>query len=386
MPICGSETRSWGVERIRANCLWDNDNDTVVDEGANAGEFSIAVIDTGVYYDTYSHAYHPDLQDNVYPDGKYFYCSYGQLTISSNYWDYFNHGTHVSGIIAAVDNEIGVIGTAPYANIYVLRVDGNLKSDKAIAMAAAIDWAVDNHFYIISISMGIDANYSVLQEACDRAYASGMLIIAGAGNSDGPIEYPANYSAVIAVGAVNATLGRWNPPDLPSGPLGSCFGDQLELVAPGVSINSTANPDVYPYQYYMEMEATSMACPHVAGAAALIWRSKIDPEFDSNSDGYWQNTEVRAKLRDWALDLGDPGRDDYYGYGLINCWAPNQRPLGDINNDLKVRVDDVSLAQAAYGSEPGHSNWDPRADINIDNKVRVDDILIIALNFGKTDP
>jgi len=386
--VYGSETRPWGVKRIRAYCLWDNNNDTVVDEGANAGEFSIAVIDTGIYYDRYSYprVYHPDLEGNVYPDGIFFYCSYGQLTSTSNYWDYLNHGTHVSGIIAATDNEIGVIGTAPYANIYVLRADGLLKSDKAIAMAAAINWSIDNHFYIISISLGIDTNYPVLQEACDRAYASGRLIIAGAGNSDGAIEYPANYSSVIAVGAVNASLGRWNPPDLPNEPLGSCFGDQLELVAPGASIDSTANPEVYPYQLYRKMEGTSMACPHVAGAAALIWLSKIDSEFDSNNDGYWQNTEVRAKLRDWALDLGDPGWDMYYGYGLINCWAPNQRPLGDINNDFEVDLKDVLEAAIAFGSFLGHPNWDPNADINIDNEVDLKDTFVIDLNYGQEDP
>jgi hypothetical protein len=100
----------------------------------------------------------------------------------------------------------------------------------------------------------------------------------------------------------------------------------------------------------------------------------------------WNNTSVRAKLRDWALDLGDSGWDMYYGYGLINCWAPNQRPLGDINNDLKTDMEDIRTAANAFGSSPSSSNWDPRADVNIDNKVDMKDIRTIAKQFGKTDP
>jgi hypothetical protein len=95
---------------------------------------------------------------------------------------------------------------------------------------------------------------------------------------------------------------------------------------------------------------------------------------------------VRAKLRDWALDLGDPGRDMYYGYGLINCWAPNQRPLGDINIDYKVDLTDVLIVANAFGSFPDHPNWDPNADINIDNKVDLTDYLIVAINYGQEDP
>jgi subtilisin len=385
MSVYGSEARPWGVERIRAYCLWDNNNDTTVDEGANAGNGAvIAVIDSGIYYDwwSYPRVFHPDLQDNVYPYGPVpygtcFYCSGGQVTQISDYWDYQNHGTPVSGIIAAVDNDIGVIGTAPKAYIYAVRYYAWDEPDQATAIAAAINWSVNYGIYIISISVGFNVDYSVLRAACESAYARGRLIIAAAGNTNGAILYPANYSSVVAVGAVDPSLQRWG---------GSCFGDQLELVAPGFNTTSTANPERYLFQYYMGENGTSAACPHVAGAAALIWRSKPDPDYTGGVNNPWNNTSVRAKLRDWALDLGDPGWDMYYGYGFINCWAPNQRPLGDINIDYKVDLTDVLIVANAFGSYPGHPKWDARADINIDNKVDLTDYLIVVINYGQEDP
>jgi subtilisin family serine protease len=160
----------------------------------------------------------------------------------------------------------------------------------------------------------------------------------------------------------------------------------LELVAPGVNINSTANPNEYPYTLYMVDTGASFAAPHVAGVAALIYASKIDPDYDRNGDGYWENDEVRQKLRDTALDLGDPEWDEYYGYGLVNAWYATQRPPADINTDYKVNYRDLYILAYAYGSRPGDPNWDPRADITINNEVDYADLYILAKNYGKTDP
>jgi subtilisin len=385
--VHGDETLPWGVERIHAHCVWDNNHNMTIDEGANAGQnATIAIIDSGIdYYDSnYERFYHPDLAGNIL-GGIWYWHHWQTCIVDQNVTDFKDedgHGTGVAGIVAAVDNTYGVIGTAPRAKMYAIRHDYYSNFGWAKVVAAGINWAMEVNAQIIIISTALEQtpyyNYSVLYNACKNAYGNGSLIFAPAGNGNTSVYYPAAYDAfVIAVGAIDENDIRWNP----SSKLGSNFGTELDFVAPGVNICSTS-----PNGTYTNLTGTSVACPHVAAVAALIWSSKPDPEYTGGSNKPWNNTSVGEKLRHLALDLGAPGRDDYYGYGLINGWAPNQRPLGDVNNDLKVRVDDVSLAQAAYGSEPGHSNWDPRADINIDNKVRVDDILIIALNFGKTDP
>lgn len=182
------------------------------------------------------------------------------------------------------------------------------------------------------------------------------------------------------MGAVFENLSRWV--NWTTGQ-GSNYGPELDFVAPGVDINST-----WVNWGYRNDTGTSMACPHVAADAAMIWGSKPDPDFDVDHDG-WERDEVLAKLYNQTLHLPnytETGRNDEYGYGLVNAWRASHRPLGDITMDYKVRVDDVFMAAQAYGSNFGGPNWNPRADVNIDNKVRVDDVLFIADRFGDTDP
>lgn len=168
------------------------------------------------------------------------------------------------------------------------------------------------------------------------------------------------------------------------------MGPELELVAPSVDIYST-----WINESWKNDTGTSMAVPHVTGVAALIWSSKIDPEYDENGNGAWDNFEVKQKLIDTALDLGDEGRDYEYGWGLVNAWYSNQRPPGDIAGststppappDGKVNYKDLYVMLHAYGSKPGDPNWNPIADIIIDNQVDYKDLNILLQNFGKTDP
>jgi len=202
-------------------------------------------------------------------------------------------------------------------------------------------------------------------------------IIAAAGNLGTFVEYPARYNnSVIAVGAVypNDTRCEW-----------SNTGPELEFVAPGVDIYST-----HLNEGYTNMSGTSLAVPHVTAVAALIWSSKIDPDYDLDHNGGWSNNEVREKLKHLCLDLGPSGRDAEYGYGLINGWATIQRPLGDINMDYKVDMKDLGFVARYFGAfwpPPNPTDYNLAiADITIDNKVDLKDMGIVARNFGKIDP
>jgi subtilisin family serine protease len=386
--VCASETLPWGIYRIRGCCNWDNNGDKVVD--VKYGSFpgwgiAVAVIDHGIFYTEDANGtkhYNVDLSDNVL-GGKGFRYYGGEVEIT----DYFedtpsNHGTHVSGTIAAVDNDIGVIGGAPKAKLWALKLYG---LDPEKEAARAIRWAVNEAnppALVISMSIGFDTNDSDLMQACDYAYNCGTLLIAASGNSNaGYVEYPAAYDSVIAVGAVNETSQRW----ISDQGNGSNYGPKLELVAPGTNINSTIG-----YDDYALKTGTSMAVPHVTAVAAMIFSSKIDPAYDTNHDGYWQNFEVRQKLGDTVLDLGPQGRDNETGWGMVNAWALSMRPLGDVNVDLKVDITDLAIVTGCYGKwwdtpNPPVYLW-ALADITIDNRVDIMDVSRVVGNYGKIDP
>jgi len=155
-------------------------------------------------------------------------------------------------------------------------------------------------------------------------HCAGIVAAAGNdGNADGTgdcVDYPANYDSVIAVASVYS-------PDVRSGY--SSTGPAVELAAPGATIYSTIPGNSYQYA-----SGTSMACPHVAGTAALVWA--LNPS--------WDNEQVRTRMQETAEDLGDVGRDTWYGFGLINASAaainipeatPSEMFVDNINMSLQ---------------------------------------------------
>lgn len=294
------------------------------------------------------------------------------------YNDPDGHGTHVAGTIAAINNGSHLIGVTPKVELLVAKVIDMCGIIVPHAdVAAAIDWAVDEGANIIVMAFKLSENYDDVRNACNDAYNSGKLLIAASGNDGGSVEYPAAYGSVVAVGAITWYDDR---------PSFSNYGPELELVAPGLYINSTNSLD-FP-SLYSSRSGTSMATAHVAGVAVLVCGSKVDSEYDSNGNGEWDNCEVQEKLVDTVLDLGDTGRDDYYGYGLVNAWYSNQRPPGDVNYDGIVDMRDVYLASYYLGYTPDNPFWwDARpCDITIDNEVDVVDLTIISFHYGEIDP
>jgi subtilisin len=239
----------WGVGHIGAS---DVHFDCVPYNGGNCtGEgVSVAVIDSGIDYN------HPDLYDN-YVDG-YDFVNDDAFPMDDN-----SHGTHVAGTIAAEYNGSGVVGVAPEASLYGLKVLNASGSGYFSDIIAALQWAVVNNIQVTNNSYGSSINPgSTVQAAFDNSAAAGVLHIAAAGNSGNPkgkgnkVIYPARWGSVVAVAATASSDIRASF---------SSTGPANELAAPGVGIYSTM-----PGGGYGTKSGTSMASPHVAGTAALI--------------------------------------------------------------------------------------------------------------------
>ncbi|WP_416147532.1 peptidoglycan-binding protein [Salipaludibacillus sp. HK11] len=298
------QTTPWGIAAVDSPQAWSND--------VTGKDVKVAIIDSGV--------------DTSHPDLSIAGC-YG-ASDAATCEDVDGHGTHVAGTVGARNNEIGVVGVAPDVDIYAARVsnlDGEIWSTNVLA---AIDWAISKEVDIINLSLGSNEYSRSIDEALTNAYDKGILSIAASGNdSSNSVSYPAALANVIAVSATdkNNEIASF-----------SNTGEEIEFSAPGVAIDSTTlNGD------YAKSSGTSMATPHVAGVLALL----IETYPDMNRD------DLRATLRDNALDLGPKGRDSQFGYGLVQ--AP------DVGGDSSANVPDQpsNLAVDSVKSDSLKITW-----------------------------
>jgi subtilisin family serine protease len=284
---------TWGVKHIGAG----NVHPTHVGTG-----IKVAIFDSGI------DCTHPDLDAN---------CAGGIDFVNDDNdpMDDNGHGTHVAGTVAAEDNGTGVVGVAPGATLYAVKVMNSSGSGSFSDIIAALEWAVDNGIQVTNHSYGTPSYPgSIVQSAFDNAYAAGVVHIASAGNSgecsgtSDTVEWPGRFDSVVAVAATYSNDNR---------PCFSSTGPAVEIAAPGVSINSTRVGGGYTIK-----SGTSMASPHVAGVAALVI-----------AGGVTSPPDVRQRLRDTAIDLGPSGPDTHFGYGLVDAedavgpGVPNQPPV-----------------------------------------------------------
>ena len=253
----------------------------------------VAVLDTGVDLD------HPDLYANIK----------GHINIikpKKSGDDDSGHGTHVAGIVAAVDNAIGVIGVGPEIDLFAVKVLDKKGTGWLSDLIDALDWCIDNDIQIINMSLGSLEDNSSFHEAVKNAYQAGIVLIASAGNygqQGGVISYPARYSETIAVSSVDQ-FGSLDP--------FSSFGNEIDITAPGVEVRST-----YKDGTYALMSGTSMSAPHVTGTAALILCTIPKGQFDLNHNGIWEPSEILMKLKLSAQTLGLPVAQQ--GAGLVRA-------------------------------------------------------------------
>ena len=272
----------WGIDRIGSR---------LVNAMGNTGKgIKIGILDTGIDY------LHEDLSKN-YKGG------YNFIDNNTDARDYNSHGTHVAGIIAALDNDIGVVGVAPDAYIYSVRVLDYAATGTASDITAGLEWCLNNNIQIINMSLGACEDSISVRRAIDVLYDNGILLIAAAGNSGNgmgtgdSIDNPARYDNVTAVGATDINDNRASF---------SSTGPKLEISAPGKDIYS-----LLPGNKYASLSGTSMASPHVAGVAALVMSAY--PEMT--------NTQVRIRMQITAQNIAKNifEAQSWFGYGLVDA-------------------------------------------------------------------
>ncbi|SCL18969.1 type VII secretion-associated serine protease mycosin [Micromonospora rhizosphaerae] len=248
----------------------------------------VAVPDTGVDR-------HPDLRGNLLPGTDIISGGSGD-----GRQDRDSHGTAMAGLIAAHgrDDGTGALGIAPKAKILPIFASPPRGDGDPDALAEGIEYAILHGADVISIS-SVGGRSSRLTQAVDSALSANIIVVAGVGNRprDQIVGYPASHPGVIGVGGVDETGEHASI---------SVKGPEVDVVAPAVNIFSTSFDG-----NYSKATGTSDATAIVAGAAALI-RSKYP---------YLPAQEVAHRLTATAIDKGPPGRDDEYGYGVIDLVA-----------------------------------------------------------------
>lgn len=271
-----NETIPWNLVTINATAAW----------AYSTGEgVTVAVIDTGI------EPTHPEFVGQLKDGGADFF--------NDGYFlqDGLGHGTHVAGIIAARGNNFGIIGVAPRAKIYVSKVFSRTGTGPSAAtIVSAVEDAVNNGARIINMSIGSKIFNASYEDVAAWARTRGAVIFAAAGNDgSSQLRYLAACPSAIAVSATGPNDAHW--------PYAN-FAPQVAFSAPGDNILSAILGAGYGQQ-----SGTSMASPHIAAVAALILAK--NPEYSIE--------QMLAALIYGSVDLGNPGRDLYFGYGRIDA-------------------------------------------------------------------
>lgn len=301
----------WGIHKIDAKLAWN--------QTTGSGSVIVANIDTGVDRN------HEDLQSNMWTNSAEI-PNNGVDDDSNGYiddyhgWDWVNndndpmddhgHGTHTAGTIAAVgNNATGVVGVNWTSKIMALKFLSSGGSGSLSNAVKALQYAADNGAKVSSNSWGCFCNSFFMDDAIKYEHDAGMAVAVAAGNSNwDALDFsPASSDYSITVAATSSTDSKASF---------SNYGEKIDVAAPGVdvlSLKASVSPMCSSSRTvgtkYCRVSGTSMAAPHVAGLAALLWANNAS----------LSNEEIRQILRSGADDLGTSGKDIFFGYGRINA-------------------------------------------------------------------
>jgi subtilisin len=279
-----AETIPANVQQVNAPQAWG------FSQGKN---IRVAVVDTGIDFT------HPDLRPN-YVGGASF------VPGAATPMDDQGHGTHCAGTVAAAVEGTNVVGVAAQASLYAVKVLDQNGSGQFSWIIAGIDWCIQNGMHIVSMSLGGPSAPEALETMCNAAWDKGLLLVAAAGNdglrnpvppADSNVGFPAKYRNVIAVSAIDSSNAVASF---------SSRGPEVDVCAPGVTVLSDRLGGGT-----TTMSGTSMACPCVAGVAALAWGSHL----------FSDNEQIWNLLAFTVDNLGLPGWDPLFGYGRVNALA-----------------------------------------------------------------
>ncbi len=295
---------------------------------------TIAVLDTGI-----AHA-HPEFAGRILP-------GYDIVNDDDDPEDDYGHGTHVAGIAAAaINNGIGMAGLCGGCSILPVKVLNDHNAGTWAGVAEGIVYAVDHHANIIVLSLGSKTKSKVIEDAVNYALDHNILIVAAAGNANSKENfYPAAFDGVLGVGATSKNDERW--------PL-SNYGDYVDVMAPGDNVYSTYNDLNNQYGGYAFLSGTSMATPHVAGLAGLLLSQEPTRTV----------ADLTNLIEATAVDLGDPGRDEKFGYGRINPLAALQ--AATLVQTTTAQLSGITWQDDNYNGLQGSSEYHPLGGIKVD--------------------
>jgi serine protease len=283
--------KQWHLKRVGAERAWNY----TCGQGV-----TVAVIDTGIAcFDKGPFSRGTDLAGTRCRGGFNF------VDNSTHAYDDQGHGTHVAGTIAqTTNNGVGTAGLAYCATLMPVKVLNGQGFGTVANVAEGIRYAADEGADVINLSLGGPFRSGILEDAVDHALDKGVVIVAAAGNSGRGVGFPAAYAGVVAVSATDANDGI--------APFSS-RGPEVAIAAPGVGVTqqTVCNGGRDKCEIFGTFSGTSMASPHVAGAAAMI-----------ESLGVTRGAAVRDALRESARPRGDA---DLYGSGILDAGAAASR-------------------------------------------------------------